>query len=284
MHFNVAIFKKHPYATAIGGVIIFLGVYLLLKNKTSSGAAATVSGSSGTNAYDLQIAQLQAGQDAASAQQQTALQVANLQAGVQNNQTNAAVATVAAQTAAQLAAIQAQTAAAVSENATNVGAQVSVAQIQANASTAAEQLQAEENIAQSNDLASINENQVNNQTTQQGQTLQYLTNVAADQTGLQENAQGIEETLVSQQLENQYELGSQTLKLVGAAGLNHGTTSLENDLTQITESVNGAQVPAAENAIASAGGQYASAIGSSPASIIGAAGGAAGSILSGLFA
>ena len=161
MAINLEIFKKHPYVTAVGAVIIFLGVYLMLKNKSASNTTASTPGSS---AYDAQLASLQAAQNTAQLQASTQLQVAGLQAGVQNNTVNAQAQTANLQTEAQLAAIEAQTAAAVKTNATDVGGQIAVSQIQANAATASEQLLAQQNITQVNDLAAINQNIVNNQT------------------------------------------------------------------------------------------------------------------------
>lgn len=281
MKLNFEVFKKHPYGWLGGGLALFVLIYLYERSKHSSAASTnTVVQSNGPSAADLQYAQMQTAAQLQSNQTAAQVQVAGLQANVQNNAITAQADTAAEQVAAQLAAIQAQTAATVQENATNNATQVSMSQITANAQTTTAQLQAQENETQTNALKSIEENQTNAQVNEHGQTLNYLGTVAGYQSSLQSQSMAEQAQLTSQQL-SAHEADTQAvLAAVNKAGLNHGTTSLENDLTQITESALGQPAPAIANASSTAGTVYAQGS-TNPLSILASQ---AGNIITGLFA
>ena len=129
MALDLALIKEHPYATGavviVGGLVVF---YLLSSSSGGSSAGSTASGMSSADyqaslAAGSQAAQANAAFAAQQQAQQTQLQQAQLEAGVANNQTAAAVATNNTNTAAQLAATLAQVAASVQMNQTNMDAQ-----------------------------------------------------------------------------------------------------------------------------------------------------------------
>lgn len=101
------IFKRHPYLSAGGAILVFVFVYLA--RSRSAGADSGTSSSSGTSASDVQMAQLQAAQAVAQLQTNAQVQVAGLQAGVQTASIAAQQEATDTQTAAQLQAILAQT-------------------------------------------------------------------------------------------------------------------------------------------------------------------------------
>ena len=129
MALDLALIKEHPYATGavviVGGLVVF---YILSGSQSSAGSGAQGGGPSSADyqaalASSSQIAQANAAAAAQQQAQQTQLQQAQLEAGVANTQTAAAVATNNTNTAAQLAATLAQIAASVQMNQTNADAQ-----------------------------------------------------------------------------------------------------------------------------------------------------------------
>lgn len=113
MHFNLALLKEHPYATGgvviVGAIVVF---FLLSSSQGSSAVAATNPASSD----DADLANVQAAAQVQTNAQQVQLAQTQLEAGVENNQTQASVDLGQVQTAAQLAASLASIAASVQTN------------------------------------------------------------------------------------------------------------------------------------------------------------------------
>lgn len=101
---NFEIFKRHPYWTAGGGVVIFVLFYLWFRSK-SSGAASGVS-SAQLAAVSQQQAQVNAAESAAQMQSQTQLAAAQINAGTQQAAITAAQTVQTQQSSDALAAIQ----------------------------------------------------------------------------------------------------------------------------------------------------------------------------------
>ena len=198
MAFNLEIVKKHPVAFGGGAIALFLLLWYLMSKGGSSTSTAT-GATTGTTQADLQLAQIQAAQNAAQMQVQGQQNIASIQAGVQSQ-------AVAASQAVQLAQTQAAQNVAESTNAT----QVQLAQVQGQTQT--DYVNALSNIVtaqyaaqetQSNNVLAYLENQSNNQAAvaqagiaSQGyldtQALQHVTQVGGSQnrTSIIESAMG----------------------------------------------------------------------------------------------
>lgn len=102
---NFEIFKRHPYWTAGGGVVIFVLFYLWFKSK-SSGAAASGVSSAQLSAVDQQTAQINAAESAAQMQMQGQLAAAQINASTQQTAITAAQTVQTQQSSDALSAIK----------------------------------------------------------------------------------------------------------------------------------------------------------------------------------
>jgi hypothetical protein len=208
--------KKHKIAVGLVAMVGLFVLYLLMRSGSSSSSAQS-SPLNTIAAADAQEAQIEAASQAAADQNNAQVQTANLQANAVNNQTIGQVEASYNQTDASLIAALAQ----------NQTTQ------QANSET-----------------AGINNNEINaslaatentNQTNLEGleSTNNYADNLAQLQASLY--SQGLTDStqLATTQLNNQFNLNNQVVGLVGQAGLNHGTTSLEENLTAILAEATG---------------------------------------------
>lgn len=262
--------KQHKVAFGLLGVAAFVLFILLLRGGGSKQAADPVSQILGYNEQQNELnAQVSLQQQQIGAQQDAVDQQANAQnvatqaaAGAQNEQTDAAL-------IANLYDTQS-------------GAQVSTAQIGAeesveNTSTNA-QLAALEN-TNSTQLSALN-SQYNSQDYQAQLTAQLYGQGLTDQTGLQED----QITAQEQALQDQYGENTTILNEVGEAGLNHGTSSLENSLAAIIAEVEGEGSTASSFANANATGAAANASETNSFySFLSSLGKSSGSLLNGLF-
>jgi hypothetical protein len=219
--------KKHKIAVGITAIVGLFVLYLLMKSGSSSSASAS-SPLSTIAAADAQEAQIEAASQAAADQNSAQIQTAQLSANAANNQTIGQVEASYNQTDASLIA-------ALAENQT---------QQQANSET-----------------ASVNNNEINaslqsventNQTNLEGleSTNSYAENLAQLQASLYSQGITASSNLAEDQLNDTTSLSNQVIGLVGQAGLNHGTNSLEENLTAIlSEALNQPSVGiSAENA------------------------------------
>jgi hypothetical protein len=236
---NLALIKEHPYATGgvviVGGLVVF---YLLSSSQGSSAAAPAASSSGGISSADYQAAlaaQSQNAQVAAAAQvqnnaQQVALQQQQLEADVANRQTDASIATNNVNTAAQLAATLAQISASTQQNRDTLEAQTTQQGDQLTYAQNIQQMQDDVLMSQIN--SGVLENANNNATALAGlessNDLQAL--ISQLQAGVALKGVDAATEVQKQQLSQQYDLSTTALNLVQQAGLNHGTTSLENSL------------------------------------------------------
>ena len=251
MAFDIELIKKHPYTTGaiviVGGVAVF---YLMSSGQSSSSTAA----SSGTDdtaaiaAADAQMAQTQAAAAVQTNAQQVTMQQNQLEADVANNQTAASLQANNINTAATLAATLAQIQASTQQNQDSLNAQLAEnadtlsAQTvqQGNELTYASNIQSMQDAVLEDQINSgVVENANNNATALAGTeaTLDYQTTLAGYQAAVASQGVSAAETVQQQQESDQYSLDTQTLNMVQQAGLNHGTESLENDLTGIISSV-----------------------------------------------
>jgi hypothetical protein len=246
---ELTLIKKHPYAT--GGVVIFGGLvvfYLLSRSQGEAQAPAQAQGG-GMSSADYQAylqAQAQQAQVNAAAQvQQNALTVQQQQQQLEyqaaHEQTQASLAINDTNTAAQLAATLAQIQAQTQQNADTLTSQTTQ---QANQLTYAQNIQQmQDDVLMSQINSSVLENANNNATALAGlmdsNDLQGLiarlsastaTTIAGYQADVASKGVDAATQVQMEQLHDQFQLSDKTLELVRAAGLNHGTTSLENAL------------------------------------------------------
>lgn len=241
MPLDLSLIKDHPYAT--GGIVIVGGlvVFYMLSSSQSGGGGGAPASSSGTSSADYQaalaansqLAQVQAAAQVQTNAQQVQLQQQQLEAQVANNQTAASIATNNTNTAATLAATLAQISAQVQMNQVNVEAATTNT---ANQYLYAENLQQmQDSVLESQINSGVLENANNNATALAG--LESTNELQATVAQLQANvaSQGVQaaETVQTQQQQNEFTLSQQTLDMVQQAGLNHGTETLENDLTGV---------------------------------------------------
>lgn len=279
MAFDLGEIKKHPYV--VGGLVLVGGfvLYMLLSGSSSSGGSSDLST---VAAADSNAEQIAAASAAANAQVQQQQQATQLQAQVANNQVQAAYESQNNQTDAALVAALAQN--------------DTVQQNQDLAAQVSEQSNANQTAVQQSELSTALQAQENNNltSTQQLQSqLDYGTQVAQLQAGLQTTAlndyEDISQQVVNQQSQAQqyqYNLDSGILSSVQAAGLNHGTQSLENSLTAILSGIEGDPTVGTSAEQATALGDEAgnAASAANLNSILQAFKGAGSSVVSGLFA
>lgn len=236
--------KTHPYATGgvviVGGLIVF---YVLSASQSSAGSSAGTSSATPDPTawmnYNSQMAQVQAGTEQQQLQANVAEQQNSLAAQVSNYQTAASIETNDTNTAATLAATLAQLQSSTQQNQDTLAAQTTQ---QANQLMYAQNIQQmQDSVLESQINAGVVENANNNATALAGTqaTLDYQGQVAQLQT--QVGLAGVQaaETVQTQQQQNQYNLSQQTLNMVQQAGLNHGTESLEANLVGLTSTALG---------------------------------------------
>jgi hypothetical protein len=269
--------KEHPLTT--GAVVIGGLVLLLVLSKSGSSGGSNVAASE-INA-DSQLAQVNAASQAQTQQTQAQLAAVQAQAQVASNQANAAVSAQNTQTAAQLIlglqTTNNQTNTTDTANELQAGIEGQTLDVQAQSNT----LQA--GVANNEIQASVNENTNNNATALAGLNAQIggTEDIANLQAGLQSTALADTTTLQQQLINNQYLTNNTILQDVGAAGLNHGTASLENDLTAIIAGVEGQ--PGIGQTAAASSGTAAAASASSTAAIFSSLFGAISKVATGLF-
>jgi hypothetical protein len=216
MAFNLELLKEHPYATGgiviVGGIVVF---YLLSRQSSGVSANPQSADFQAALAADSQLQQVAAASAVQQSQQQTALQAAQLNASVANNQTaaNLNATNTAAYTGLVSSLISGELA--VSENATNTNAQVTEQENTALYTQNISQMQDNVLMDQINQAAEENAN--NNATSLSGlqDQLNYGTGIATLQAGLQ--SQGLTEaaTLTSQQMAQQLQLDNTIIPLAG---------------------------------------------------------------------
>lgn len=230
--------KAHPYATGAIGLVGLLVLYMLMKGGGGSSQATNTAAVAAQQAAQQQALQLQ---------EQQLQQAGSLQAQQTNAQLSAAYASAQASNNQTIGQVQAQ------YNSTDAALI---------AALATNQTQSQANAIQGNvlnnqltaELASQENTNATNLAAYQG-TLNYQTGIAGLQAGLTSQSIGAQTQLASQQLQNNYSLSNQVLNMVGSAGLNHGTSSLEQQLAAITTAALGQSGVgvAAEQAAASVG-------------------------------
>jgi hypothetical protein len=221
MAINLEFVKKHPYAFGVGGVFLFILLYYYF-SKSSSGSTAA-SGATGTNAYDVQLAQVDAAQGAQTLQANTALAGAQIQAGVQSQGISASQDVTNNQTAAQLAAIEAQTTAALNVTQSNNQTQVQLSQVQEQST--ADQINAIEGIVNA---------QYTSADTKTNDLYAYLTSANNNQAAVQSQAittQGALDTASLGQVTNVGGSQNRTAIILGATGNIPGSVAAENGAT-----------------------------------------------------
>lgn len=283
MPFDLELIKKHPYATGtiviIGGVVVF---YLMSSGSAPTAANAPSSDQSSAEAYDAQLAQVQAAADVQSNAQQVQLQQAQLEASVSNTQTQAQLEATQTSTAAQLAATLAQVQASTQQNQDTLAAQTIQ---QGNELTYASNIQSmQDSVLEDQINSGVVENANNNATALAGveSTNDLQATIAGYQAAVAKLGVTAAQTVQTQQLSQQYDLSKQTLDMVQQAGLNHGTESLENDLTGTIGLALGTSAPA--TAAVQGNSQAAAASSAATASIINSITGAASKVATGLLA
>lgn len=228
--------KAHPYTTGALALVGLLVIYYLMRS----------GGQSGVNAQTA-AAQLAAQQQAMNLQEQQLQQAGSLQAQQTNAQLSAAQASAQAANNQTIGQVQAQ------YNATDAALIAALAQNQTQQQLNSIQGQAYTNQLTA-ELAGAENTNATNLSAYQG-TLNYQTGIAGLQAGLTSQSIAAQTQLAGAQLQNNYNLSNQVLNMVGQAGLNHGTSSLEQQLAAITTSALGQQNVgiAAEQAAASVG-------------------------------
>jgi len=297
MAFDIELIKKHPYATGaiviVGGVAVF---YLMSSGQSSGAATGSTAGTDDTAAIanaDAQLAQVQAAAAVQTNAQQVTMQQNQLEADVANNQTEASLQANNVNTAATLAATLAQIQASTQQNQDSLNAQLAEnadtlsAQTvqQGNELTYASNIQSMQDAVLEDQINSgVIENANNNATALAGTeaTIDYQTTLAGYQAAVASQGVTAAETVQQQQLSNQYSLSQQTLDMVQQAGLNHGTESLENDLTGVIGEALGQ--PGTATAAVSGNSQAAAASSAATASIINSITGGATKVATSLFA
>ncbi|MGC9293478.1 MAG: hypothetical protein ACP5EP_12295 [Acidobacteriaceae bacterium] len=261
MDLDFDMFKKHPYAWGAAGIGLLVVLWYYMDHSGGSGTAAPVSGgpSAADLAYQEQVNQLNA------ANNQT-----SVAAGVAEQQTAAALSAAQNTNATQLGIVQ-------SNNATQLGiTQATVGAQENDYNTLASVL-----TAQLNDQASTQQDQQNDQLAAVESQFNYLGNVAQIQGAVTNNEINTSGQVASQVAANQYALSSSLLGTINAAGLNHGTTALEQSLVGAAETAVGSQAGGVANAYAS--GQVGSANAWKDASIANSISNAASNIIPGMF-
>lgn len=261
--------KTHPYAT--GGVVIVGGlvVFYLLSSSQSSPAPAAAGSSTDPSSilgYNAQIAQIQAAQATQQMQSNVDLQGQQLQANVANYQTSASLESSNVNTAATLAATLAQLQSSNQQNEDTLAAQTTQ---QANQLMYAQNIQQmQDSVLESQINAGVVENANNNATALAGTdaTLQYQTDLAGLQAQVGLAGVQASQTVQLAQLNDNYNLSTQTLNMVQQAGLNHGTESLEASLVGLAGTALG--YPSVGVAGVQAGASAAAASSAATASII----------------
>jgi hypothetical protein len=283
MPFDLELIKKHPYATGtvviVGGVIVF---YMLSSGSSSTAAASPSSDQSSAEAYDAQLAQVQAAADVQSNAQQVQLQQAQLEASVSNTQTQAQLEATQTSTAAQLAATLAQVQASTQQNQDTLAAQTIQ---QGNELTYASNIQSmQDSVLEDQINSGVVENANNNATGLAGviSTNDLEGTVAGYQAAVASQGVTAAQAVQQQQLSQQYNLSTQTLNMVQQAGLNHGTESLENDLVGVTGLALGTSAPA--TAAVTGNSSAAAASSAATASIINSITGGITKVATGLLA
>jgi hypothetical protein len=157
------LFAKHSYLASGGAIAVFILFYYLFSRGSGSGTTYTTGSASGT---DAQTAALNAQENIAQLQTQTALAAKQIDASTASEQINAAHDIALTQTGAQLEALK-------SNNTT----QVSLAQIQAGA-----------NEAQSKALEDIVTAQYTTEQHKTDDVYAYLTSLSSNQYALQNHA------------------------------------------------------------------------------------------------
>lgn len=263
---NFEIIKKHPYASAGAGVVIFILVYYLAsKGSTSQAASQSAGGVYGFNANDLAYLQIQAAQTSQANQIAGQVQVAGINAGVAADQVAGQVQLGEDSLAAQLASIQSQSATQIAVTQANDTAQVQINAQNTTAQTSQVQAQAQENIAQTQALADIFTTQSNNQVQGQQNQLDYLAQVAADQTAVAMQGQNDQASVIENAQNNAYQLSSSTIsQLTANNGLSRNNTQLSEVLASIDAALG---QPSVGTAQAGAGANIAGASAASTASI-----------------
>lgn len=226
---------KHPYV--VGGAVIVGGIVLYVL--ASGGGGSSSSGVSTVASADEESEQIAAASNAQAAQTAAASQAATQQAQVQNNQ------------------ILAEYQAANNQNDTELLADLvgQQTQQQANAEAASVQnntIGAQETaaLAEYQDAVSINAN--NNSTALTASENSNATQLSGlnSELGYETNLNNLQATLTNNELtdynnyvtqgqSDQNQLDQGILSAVEAAGLNHGTQSLENSLTAVLSGLEG---------------------------------------------
>ena len=220
--------KDHPYMTGGIALIAFILFYVLTKGGSSPAQSGSDAVANNALSASLQEQQIQAQSNAANSQvaaseyqtqaeAQVAEQQASAQVSAQNESTDAALVAALAQN---------QTTAAANTDEENIQDSTLSTELAATTNTNNDELASVENTNTTN-LSAYNDNLTAQTTLAQLQAGLYGS-ALTDQTQLQEigmnDQQGIDSSIVSE---------------VGAAGLNHGTASLENSLTGILGEVTG---------------------------------------------
>jgi len=282
MPFDLELIKKHPYTTGtiviIGGVVVFY----LMSSGSAPAANSPSSDQTSAEAYDAQLAQVQAAADVQSNAQQVQLQQAQLEASVSNTQTQAQLEATQTSTAAQLAATLAQVQASTQQNKDTLAAQTIQ---QGNELTYASNIQSmQDSVLEDQINSGVVENANNNATALAGveSTNDLQAIIAGYQAAVAKLGVTAAQAVQTQQLSQQYDLSKQTLDMVQQAGLNHGTESLENDLVGTIGLTLGTSAPA--TAAVQGNSQAAAASSAATASIINSITGAASKVATGLLA
>lgn len=237
MALDFGIFKRHPVASVGAGLVVFVIIYYLASEGSSSSASTASSGVYGYNANDLAYLQLQAAQTEQANQIGGQVQVASIQASVANTQTQAQVQLGDDTLAAQLAGLQASTAAQIATTQSNNDAQVQITNLNDTAQTSQVQLQAQENEDQTAALLGTFTAQTQAQTEQQANTLAYLTSVANDQTSVATTGINDQSAVIENGQNNAAVLSGQT---IGALTANNGLSRNNTQLAEVLSTIDAA--------------------------------------------
>lgn len=213
--------KQHPMAVgaaALGGLAL---LYILMSSGGGgqSSNAAALQSIAAANAQQQQLAAQVGAQNAQLSAQSYSQQ---LSAQVQNSQTQAAAQAQNYQTSAALIAALA-------------GNQTSAAQINAQLSAYGIEAGVANNQTNAALMAAENTNSTNLQA--YNAQVAYANNLAAIQGQLTSQGITAQTQLASQANQNAFNINNQIVGMVGQAGLNHGTASLEQQLTAILSGV-----------------------------------------------
>lgn len=230
--------KKHP--VALGAIVLFVGgVFILLLRGRTSGQTSAATQASSVAALSLQEQQLEAATGLQQSQIQSQLSAAQYAAQVQNTQTDAALKATNIQTEAGLIETLATNQ---TQNAANTDAAHSYdLQNSLEANVAQHTIDAQLQGLQTEVGASVTTNQLQAQLEHE-----YLSTQANLEADAMKNSAAIDQHILGE---------------VDKAGLNHGTSSLENTLAGIIAEVEGQQGPAEAAFGASASSAAAAAAG-----------------------